>query len=151
MNSPHICHVISGKNEGGGIERHVKDLTEELAAIYQVSVIADPSMEAMFADSIRFVPVDFLRSRRNLFLTMELRRKILALAPDCVHVHGRKAASLIGRINRFMRIPSVITIHNLSPSTKECKRFDAVIGVSGVITANISHPVKFTIYNGRTR
>ena len=149
MSSPHICHVISGLNEGGGIERHVRDLTGDLSKSLRISVLADPSMAPLFQPDVEFWAVNYRRSRINPLLMLELWKVIRAISPDCIHVHGRKAARLIGLLNRFLRLPTVITIHNLSPSSSVCKRFDAVIGVSAQITEGISHPCKFTIYNGR--
>ena len=149
MNPPHICQVVSGINEGGGIERHVQDLVSELTKTHRVSVLADQSMRSLFAEDVKFLSIDYQRSRFNPFLSLHLWKSLKALAPDCIHVHGRKAAGLVGRLNRFLGVPSVITIHNLSPSTKSCRYFDAVIGVSATIRSNVTHPVKFTIYNGR--
>lgn len=150
MKSPHICHVISGLNEGGGIERHVRDLTRNLSKNLRISVMADPSMASLFHPDVEFHSINYRRSRINPLLLVELWKTLILVSPDCIHVHGRKAARLVGLLNRFLRVPAVITIHNLSPSSNVCKRFDAVIGVSSKITEQISHPCKFTIYNGRS-
>ena len=150
MTTLHICHLISGLNEHGGMERHVKDLTSELVKNLRVSVLADPSMQPLFTDTVAFVPIDFRRGRLNPKLSFELFQHLKALAPDCVHVHGRKAAVLFRRLNTVLRQPSVLTLHNLSPASKLCRKFDAVIGVSTQITDQTSHPYKFTIHNGRS-
>ena len=147
----HVCHIVSGINEGGGIERHISDLTRAHVKHIDVSVIAHESMADLFPAQVTFKSVPFHKSRRSLGLLLALRSKIQAINPDCLHFHGRKGAVIYRKLRWMLgrRLPAVITLHNNSQSTKVCKPFDIVVGVSEFITQNVDHPYKVTIHNGR--
>lgn len=147
-NKYHICLVVSGPNEGGGIERHVRDLAEGLSNRHRVSVIAHESYRDLFLQPVEFHPLNFLTWRYNPVFLLSFYNAIRTLNPDILHAHGRKAARVILATRFANRSKRVLTIHNTSSVDRFLKLFDAVIAVSSVVAAPINHPNKFVIFNG---
>lgn len=147
-NQYHICLVVSGPNEGGGIERHVRDLAEGLSEQHRVSVIAHESYRNLFQQPVEFHPLNFLTWRYNPVFLLRFHNTIRALNPDILHAHGRKAARVILATRFATRSKRVLTIHNTSSVDRFLKLFDAVIAVSSVVATPVNHPNKFVIFNG---
>ena len=144
----HICLIVSGPNEGGGIERHTRDLATGLADNQRVSVLAHDSFQDLFKEPVEFHAFDLQRWRFNPFLLRSFARKLKELQPNVIHAHGRKAAKIVAATRRATPARRVVTLHNTSKATNIVVSFDAVIAVSSVVAESVSHPNLTTIFNG---
>ena len=144
----HICLVVSGLNEGGGIERHVRDLAVGLAPQHRVSVIAHESYRSLFPEPVEFHEINFLTWRFNPLFLLNFCITVRKLNPDILHAHGRKAARVILSTRVATQSKRVLTVHNTSNISRLAKLFDAVIAVSPIVAAPLDHPNKFIIFNG---
>lgn len=141
-----ICQVLAG-DEDGGLETHVADLANGLAALGdRVTVIAHPRQERRLGGGVCFRPLDLTRSRRSSWLRRHLKAAINAVAPDVVHAHAGKAAALVAAV--APRVKTIGTVHGLKKDLRAYRRFDAVIGVSPPLLAHLAHPAKTIVYNG---
>ena len=141
-----IAMIMAG-NEEGGLEKHVVELSNGLQKRdYQVSLIAHEK----YRDRVdtHFISLDLTKSRRNLLMLYRLYRTLKTLQPDIIHVHGNKAAAIVGSILKFLNIPSVATLHSRKKNTKMFSPFDAVIAVSPNAAEVVAHPNKFVVLNG---
>ena len=143
-----ICLVVSGPNTEGGIERHLRDLSSGLSDLHDVHVVAHHSFEPLFAPSVSFHNFPFTKWRFNVLMYFQLIRKLKQLKPSIVHVHGRKAAVLVGRVKRFVNAPCVLTLHNLSSASRIVRKFEAVIAVSRLVAEGVSHSNLHVVHNG---
>lgn len=142
-----ICLVMAGDEEGG-LEKHVVELAEGLAQHgHAVTVIAHEKYRARLA-SLNFIAVDLSKSRRNLWILYQLYHTLKTLNPDIIHVHGNKAAVMVGRLLPFLKQKSVATLHSRKKNTKMFKNFDAVIAVSPNAAEVLHHPNKHIVLNG---
>ena len=135
-------------DEEGGLEKHVVELAHELMADHEVTVIAHEK----YRDRLKtdFIAVDLSKSRRNIIVLYQLYKTLKQLQPDVVHVHGNKAAAMVGRVLNFLPLKSVATLHSRKKNTKMFKNFDAVIAVSPNAAEVLEHPNKHVILNGIT-
>ncbi|MCY3885157.1 MAG: glycosyltransferase family 4 protein [Gammaproteobacteria bacterium] len=143
-----ICLVVSGPNEGGGIERHVRDLADGLARNHSVHVLAHRSLRSLFDSSVQFHPIEFTRWRFDIRFLIQCARQIRRIQPSVVHAHGRKAARVVSILRNFLASPCILTVHNLKSDSQLYKKFDCVIAVSKLVAQGIEHPKLFTIHNG---
>ena len=113
-----------------GAQRHVAELSNELAKRHDVSLIlrcghADDrrggSIESLVDRAVRVVRVPFLL--RHLAVPLVLRR----LRPDVIHTHAGHGSRLVGGLRS--RVPAVGTLH-LSYRPKDFHRHDALICVA---------------------
>lgn len=148
-NSEHVCHIVAGVNEFGGIERHLADLCAGLATKMRVSVIADSSHAALFPARVEFYAVALTGSRFNPILRHRIAKLLDTLSPNFVHVHGRKAAVMVRRVVRRSTIKSVLTLHNNSTVSDLVSSFDAIIGVTEAVSSAVDHSNTYTVWNGR--
>lgn len=141
-----ICQVMGGSDDGG-LETHFMDLANGLAALgNEVLAIGHPRYGDGFDPKVRFSPLNLSRNRRDPFLRRGLRRRIETSSPAIVHAQGGKAADLIAAIRPAAKI--VGTVHNKKSSLSSYLGFDAVIGVSGGVVADLRHGNKHVVYNG---
>ena len=141
-----ICQVMGGSDDGG-LETHFVDLANGLAALgEEVVAIGHARYGDGFDPKVRFLPLNLARNRRDPFLRRGLRRRIEANAPAVVHAQGGKAADLIAAIRPAAR--TVGTVHNRKSNLSSYLGFDAVIGVSGGVIADLRHENKHVVYNG---
>lgn len=143
-----ICLVISGPNDGGGIERHVRDLAHGLARNHSVHVLAHRSLRSLFDSSVQFHQVEFTRWRFDVRFLTQCASQIRRIGPSVVHAHGRKAARVVSILRNFLAAPCILTVHNLKSDNRLYKKFDCVIAVSKLVAQGIKHPRLFTIHNG---
>lgn len=144
-----ICLVISGRNDRGGVERHVIDLANGCSERSEVHVIADSSFVGHFDDRVVLHPVAFTLSRFSPRLLLTIGRIINSVGPDLVHAHGQKAARVLTIVDFNHRFPRVLTVHNAKPNPHLCAKFNRVITVTRSIASQIPHPTPITIPNGR--
>lgn len=143
-----ICQVLAGDEEGG-LEKHVVELTNALAARgHRLVVIAHEKYRDRFLPAVVFEALDLSRGRNNPLMLWRLRQVIARHAPDIVHAQASKAAAMVSRVLPFLRVASVATLHNEKKSTGMYARFDAVIAVSRIAMRNLSHPRVTVIHNG---
>jgi len=117
----------------GGIEKHVSDLFHEQNKESNsiTYVIAHPRYKKLFNNDYNFLPTNTDKSRNNIFMLFKIMRIINKLDIDIVHGHGEKPASIIKKINKFIKCKTVVTSHNLQkPKDKIVKFFDGRISVS---------------------
>lgn len=143
-----ICLVVSGPNEGGGIERHIRDLAHGLAKNHIVHVLAHDSFRSMFDSSVRYHQVAFTSWRYDVWFLLQFALKIRKIRPNIIHAHGRKAARVVSMSRRFFDGPCVLTVHNLRQHDRLYGNFDSVIAVSDVVAEGIDHPRVFKVLNG---
>lgn len=142
----HICIVMAGDEEGG-LEKHVVELAHGLQTRgHKVTVIAHEKYRERLR--VNFIAVDLSKSRRNLWILYQLYKTLKSLNPDVIHVHGNKAAVMVGVLLPFLKLKSVATLHSRKKNTKMFKNFDAVIAVSPNAAEVLDHPRKYVVLNG---
>ncbi|MDO8845414.1 MAG: glycosyltransferase [Methylicorpusculum sp.] len=144
-----ICQVVASSGNGG-LEKHVRELCNELSKTEEVTLIASKNIQAGLNDSVRFVPVDFSRSRYNPFLLWGLFRLLRSGNYDIVHAQANKAVCLVTKLRFFLSSPIFGTIHNSKPGKgKVFKNVAHVIAVSKEAAARVNDKTPVTvIYNG---
>ena len=148
---PHINKItmVMAGDEEGGLEKHVVELSNGLASRgYQVSVIAHEKYKDRLSQHIQFVPVDLSKSRRNPLVLWQLFTAIKITQPDILHVQANKAVAMVAPLLKWLKIPSVATLHSRKKNTNMFKPFDAVIAVSPNAAEAINHFNKFVVLNG---
>lgn len=143
----HICMVMAGDEEGG-LEKHVVELAQGLQQRgHHVTVIAHEKYRERLSQ-VNFIAVHLSKSRRNVWVLYQLYKTLKVLNPDVVHVHGNKAAVMVGVLLPFLKLKSVATLHSRKKNTKMFKHFDAVIAVSPNAAEVLEHPHKHVVLNG---
>ena len=136
----------------GGLEKHVQELSAQLAKSEEVSLIAPEEMRSRLPANVNFIPVDFKRSRFNLSLWWELLRILRQGRFDIVHAHANKAASLVSAIQRWLPGKTIGTVHNYKSTVAAFAKLDAVVAVSYGVKQQFKGKVNPTvIYNGINR
>jgi glycosyltransferase involved in cell wall biosynthesis len=98
---------------------------------------------------VHFHPVDFARSRWNIFLLWQLKSLIQQIQPDIVHAQAGKAAELVSRIRPFLtNVKVVTTVHGTKKNKSAYLVGDAVIAVSQALTQGIPESKAHVVYNG---
>ena len=105
-----ICQVCASVGKGG-LEKHVVELSNGLAETEEVTVVAHETMRQEFSKNVRFVPIDFTRSRYNPWMFAQFFRVLRDGNYDLVHAHGSKSAILVARMRRFLPGKIVATSH----------------------------------------
>ncbi|NNH00127.1 glycosyltransferase family 4 protein [Acinetobacter sp. ANC 5414] len=139
--------MVMAGDEEGGLEKHVIELTNGLKQRgHKLTVIAhEKYLNRVDTD---FIAVDLTKSRRNVFVLYQMYKVLKQLQPDIVHVHGNKAAAIVGRLLSFINIPSVATLHSRKKNTKMFRPYDAVIAVSPNAAETLNHKNTHVILNG---
>lgn len=143
-----VCLVVSGPNDRGGIERHVRDLAHGMAKRHNVHVLAHDSFRSMFDSSVQFHDLAFTSWRFDLLFLIHFASQIRSLNPNLIHVHGRKAARVVSMTRRFFDIPCILTVHNMRKDARLYRKFDSIIAVSELVAQGVEHPRVFTVLNG---
>ena len=143
-----IAMVMAGDEEGG-LEKHVVELTNGLKCRgHTVTLIAHEKYQIRVEAD--FIAVDLSKSRRNLFTLYHLYKVIKKLQPDIIHVHGNKAAAMVGSLLPYLDFPSIATLHSRKKNTKMFRKFNTVIAVSPNAAEVLNHPNVLTVLNGIT-
>lgn len=140
-----VTLVMAGDEEGG-LEKHVVELAHGLMKHHQVTVIAHEKYRNRL--KTKFIAIDLSKSRRNIIVLYQIYKALKGLQSDIIHVHGNKAAVMVGSILNFLPGKSVATLHSRKKNTKMFKGFDAVIAVSPNASEILKHPNKHIILNG---
>lgn len=138
--------VVMAGDEEGGLEKHVIELSNGLAARgYEVSVIAHTKYQQRLSQSIQFLPVDLSNSRRNPWILWQLYQAIQKSRPDVLHVQANKAVSMVAPLLKWLNVPSVATLHNKKSRLKAFQQFDRIIGVSRQVAAQFEQQEKVRV------
>ena len=139
--------MVMAGDEEGGLEKHVVELAHGLQHRgHDVTVVAHEKYRERL--KVNFVAVDLSKSRRNIVVLYQLYRVLKNINPELIHVHGNKAAAMVGLLLPFLKLKSVATLHSRKKNTKMFKRFDAVIAVSPNAAEVLEHPHKHVVLNG---
>lgn len=148
-NNHRITMVMAGDEEGG-LEKHVIELSNGLASRgYQVSVIAHEKYKDRLSQHISFLPVDLSKSRRNPVALWQLYQAIKASQPDILHVQANKAVAMVAPLLKWLKIPSVATLHGMKNDLKAFNGFERIIAVSQQVALQFSQQEAIRIiHNG---
>lgn len=144
-----ILHVMGG-NEEGGLEKHVIELVNALAEDPddQVMLAAHTKYQPRVSAQVTFIPVDLSRSRRSPLALWALWRAVTQHKPDIIHAQAGKAMAMIATLNRWLKIPTIATVHNQKKKHLGADTFSSIVTVSAGLAEQIHHPWVRTIYNG---
>ena len=144
-----IVQVLATSGGVGGLEQHTFNLVNELSLQHEVHMIAHPCYAEKFNQHVHFHPLDFARSRWNIFLLWQLKSLIQQIQPDIVHAQAGKAAELVSRIRPFLaNVKVVTTVHGTKKNKSAYLVGDAVIAVSQALTQGIPESKAHVVYNG---
>lgn len=133
----------------GGIERHVIDLAEKLAISHEVAVLVDPYHTKRLPNGVKAYPVDMNKSRINPKLIWEFHKAIKEYAPDIIHAHGGKAASIIKKIKRLSPdLKTVVTVHGIKKNLSCYQGHNAIIAVSEAVKKAVRSQLATIITSG---
>lgn len=142
-----IMQLLAG-NEDGGLEKHVIELSHQLASSgIEVCVVAHPDFAIHFK-ALCFIPLDLTKSRYNPLVLLKLYRLIQRIQPDIIHAQANKATQMVISLKRFIPCKVVATLHNYKKSLHAFEKSDFVITVSDKIGEKLAISHKCTIYNG---
>lgn len=143
-----ICEILASTGEGG-LEKHMLDLCNTMASQgHEVHVVVDPYFAQRFAPGVYVHCLNMQRSRNNPVLLWQLLQLLKTIDADVVHAQANKAASLLSRVQGFIKAACVGTIHNQKSKSAMFRSMDAVIGVSQGACSVVDHQNKHCIYNG---
>lgn len=144
-----IVQVLATSGGIGGLEQHTFNLVNEMSLQHEVHILAHPCYADKFQKSVHFHPVDFARSRWNIYLLWQLKTLINQIQPAIVHAQAGKAAQLIGKIRPWLKpIQYVTTVHGTKKNKSIYAAGDAVIAVSQALAQGIPEHKAYVIYNG---
>jgi glycosyltransferase involved in cell wall biosynthesis len=144
----HSCHIIASAG-AGGMENHLIALCNGLCRNQTVTVVAADWFLDKFHPDVRVIPFNaLLSSRYNPLTLMRLRRLIGRIAPDIIHAHGSKAATLIAVPRLFDAFIRVTTVHGLKRRTSFLRAFDRVIAVSQTVANALAGLPVDVVMNG---
>ena len=140
----HIVQILPELNEGG-VERGVVEMNRELVRRGVVSTVISrggrlaPEIDA---DGGRHVELDVCGKNMLTFplRVRRLRRALVEIGPDLVHVRSRLPAWLLRFANTRTGWPVVTTVHgfnSVNPYSRIMTRADRVICVSHAVKAHI--------------
>ncbi|MEQ1591031.1 MAG: glycosyltransferase [Thiobacillaceae bacterium] len=143
-----ICQVIASYGEGG-LEKHVRELTQQMLALgHEVTVFGDKRFLATLPAQAVQVPIRFHLSRHHPLLLLELLIKLRACRCDVIHAQANKAVSLVARLRRWLRAPTVGTLHNVKRDLRSFRKLDHVITVSRQLAQPFAPDQVSVVYNG---
>ncbi len=135
----------------GGMERHIGDLARELSrdSDNEVVLIAPEAQRRIAHPRCQFVAVGLERSRWLPGVAGSLRDALEQVAPDVVHAHGRKAATLLAQVSKRAAYKTIVTYHNLKTLPRSvASRFDERIAVSSLVADQVRPDHTHLVYNG---
>ena len=143
-----VCQVIASYGEGG-LEKHVRELTQQmLASGHEVTVLGDRRFLATLPEGAEAVPVRFALNRHNPLLLLELLVKLRRCRCDVIHAQANKAASMVAFLRRWLRSPTIGTLHNMKRDLRAFHKLDHVITVSQQLAQPFRSAQVSVVYNG---
>lgn len=144
-----IVQVLATSGGIGGLEQHSFNLVNEMSLQHEVHILAHPCYADKFNEKVHFHPVNFARSRWNIFLLWQLKSLINQIQPDVVHAQAGKASELITKIRGCLKpVKFVTTVHGTKKNKAIYAAGDAVIAVSQALTQGIPAHKAHIVYNG---
>ena len=144
-----IVQVLATSGGIGGLEQHSFNLVNEMSLQHEVHILAHPCYADKFNEKVHFHPVNFARSRWNIFLLWQLKSLINQIQPDIVHAQAGKAAELMTKIRGWLKpVKFVTTVHGTKKNKAIYAAGDAVIAVSQALTQGIPKDKAHIVYNG---
>lgn len=142
--------VVMAGDEEGGLEKHVVELSNGLAARgYAVTLIAHAKYQSRLSQDVHFVAVDLSKSRRNLLLLWRLYQAIKISQPDVLHVQASKAVAMVAPLLKWLNVPSVATVHGIKKNLNAYLQFDLIIAVSQRVASRFATRQKVrVVWNG---
>ena len=123
----------------GGVQRHVRDLSNWLTAQgHETRIIAPPSAGASACQIDNLFEIGRARSlglhgtafeiaAASPFATRALARELRAWGADLVHLHTPWTPFLVGQMHRALKLPTVTTIHATLPAADKTGLVDRYI------------------------
>ncbi len=148
MQSLRIAQVMASGPVHGGLEKHFVELCNGLSAQHEVLALAHPAHGEGMSKQVNFQPLDLSLSRRNPMNFFRLHRALKIFAPEVIHAHANKAASMIATMSRFTTARTVGTVHGFKRNNRSFAKFDAVIAVSPAIQEHLGLAQTRVICNG---
>ena len=144
-----ICQVLASSGSGG-LEKHVRELCNELSKTEDVTLIAPIDMRQQLSDAVQFIPMNFKRSRYNPFLLWDLFSVLRKGNYDIIHAQANKAVSLLVTLQNYVSGVTVGTIHNSrAKKGRVFRKIHHVIAVSKEASHRvIDNPYVSVVYNG---
>ncbi len=144
-----IVYLMAGGGSWGGLEKHVFELADAMAARrHDTFVLAPATYEKYCPSRVKLISFDLNKSRYNPLNWYLLRRKLVALQPDIVHAHAAKAAQMLARSGWPETAYAIGTAHNIKSHYNEYRTLDIAIAVSNQIAAHIPHQDVRVVHNG---
>lgn len=144
-----ISYLMAGNGSWGGLEKHVFELADAMAARgHEASLLAASAYQRHCPSRVNFINFDLNKSRHNPLNWYLLRRKLSALQPDIVHAHAAKAVRMLTRSGWPAGTYTIGTAHNLKSNYSEYRKLDVAIAVSDEIAAHIPNPDVRVVHNG---
>lgn len=137
----HIVHVLPELNEGG-VERVLLELNRGLVARgHRCTVISAGGQHVGLVEKEGGCHLVLDVCSKNPFTVpfrvRQLKKKLIQLHPDVLHVHSRVPAWLTWFANKKLRIPFVTTVHGFN----SVGRYSEIM-TKGDRVISVSHPVK---------
>lgn len=143
-----ICQILASTGDGG-LEKHVRELTQCLiAAGHQLIVLAPTSFLKTLPESVDKKAIPAHLSRSNPWLLWQTLSAIKQQQPDIIHAHANKAVALVATLKPFISAPCIGTIHNIKKRTQAYLKMDHIIAVSKQLAVTFPPLKATTIYNG---
>lgn len=143
-----IAHLLASHAEYGGLEKHVIELASFQARQgHEVCVLVSKEMAPRLPEELGVELVTWKRSRRDPRLIGELVKVLRKVAPDVVHAHAHKVASLVPKLLRKTGLPIVGTAHNIKRRVDGFEACDAVISPSQQVAESLGSVPVTVIWN----
>lgn len=143
-----ICQVLASRGNGG-LEKHVRDLSAGLVAEgHRVLIIGDPVFLETLPSNVEKKALNMRHGRFHPWLLYQLWKTLKSFPIDIIHAQANKAAYMVSLLSRFLKTPSLATLHNIKKDVSVFSRFKYVICVSNDLARLVSAENIEVIYNG---
>jgi len=146
-----ICFFVCS-TKLGGLEKVLIELSNKISKKHKTLVIVPRGTEykKLFASNVILYEYHSKDSRYNLFLYLELLKRINKFKADIVHTHAVKASNIFFKINYLLKnIVHIGTKHNPRKG-KIFSKIKYVTAVSDDVSKSIKNNKSKIIYNGVT-
>lgn len=143
-----ICQILGSRGHGG-LEKHVRELSASLVEQgHRVLVIGDPVFVRTLSAGVEHESINMGLSRYNPWLLYQLYRCLRRYQFDVIHAQANKAANLLVFFKKYLKPPTVATIHNIKKKIKVYRQVTQTICVSHYLASQIGAVNTSVIYNG---
>lgn len=143
-----ICMVMASRGNGG-LEKHVRELAGELARQgHEIAIAAPAGFLTSLPACIKPIPIPAHLGRYHPWLLLKLLLALRRGGYDLVHAQASKAAALLNQLRPFLKMPVLVTLHNIKRDVRLYARFDHIIAVSQQLAASLPPNKTSLVYNG---